>query len=126
MGRFAHNDVLDGSLLVIKNNATRIVLCLAQPNNFTEASSVYALASAEVTSADFTIANDEDSGRKLVVAAQTGTPVSKTGIGTHTAVIDAANSKLLFVTPTSDTPVVENGSVDLSTWDIQLTDPLPA
>ena len=124
MGRFAHNDVLDAALLLIKNNSTRIVLCLAQPTNFTEANSVYRLAAQPVTPADFTIHDDETAGRQMNVAAKPGVPVTVQGVGNHTALLDVPNSRLLWVTPTSDTPVLAGGSVDLSSWEIEIGDPI--
>lgn len=54
MSKSVHDDVLDGALNVVKNNATRICVCSTQPTTYTEAITTYKLAIKTITSADFT------------------------------------------------------------------------
>lgn len=68
--KYAHPDVLDGGLLAIKNNATRLLLV----KNYTAGDSYAtvvgnAVATATVTSADFTIANGTNGARTITLAA---------------------------------------------------------
>ena len=72
MAKWVHDDVLDASLSLIRNNCDKRVACSAQPTTFAEANATYALADVAVTSADFTLANGDASGRKNTIAAKTG------------------------------------------------------
>lgn len=123
MAKSVHDDVLDGALNVIKNNATRMTLCNAQPTTYTEANATFALADVTVASGDFTIANGTTSGRKATVAAKSGVTVDSSGTGNHIALLDVSNSKLLYVTTTASTAVAAAGTVDIGSWVIELADP---
>lgn len=123
MAKSVHDDVLDGALNIIKNNCTRQVLCSAQPTTYTEANATYALADVTMASGDFTAANGDTSGRKLTVAAKTGVTVDATGTGTHIALLDVTNTKLLYVTTTASTAVAAAGTVDMGSWKVEIADP---
>lgn len=125
MAKTVHDDVLDGALNIIKNNATREVACSQQPTTYTEANATYALADVTVDSTDFTAANGDTSGRKLTVAAQSGVLIDASGTATHIALLDVTNSKLLYVTTCTSQALTANGSntVNLPAWDIELADP---
>jgi hypothetical protein len=126
MAKSVHDDVLDAALNVVKSNATRMTLCNAQPTTFTEANATFALADVTIDSNDFTgPANGDTSGRKLTVNAQTGVDVDTTDPGgtNHVALLDVANSKLLYVTTAPDVAVDAAGTVDIGAWDIELADP---
>ena len=56
MAKSVHDDVLDGALNIVKNNATRQVACSAEPTTYTEGNATYALADITVASGDFTAA----------------------------------------------------------------------
>lgn len=125
MAKAAHDDVMDGALLVIKNNVTRQVACSAQPTTFTEANSTYALADVTMTSSDFTIANGDTSGRKVTVAAKSGVLIDTSGTANHVALLDVVNSKLLLVTTCTSQALTANGSntVNFPAWDDEIADP---
>jgi hypothetical protein len=125
MAKTVHDDVLDGALNIIKNNCTRQVACSAQPTTYTEANATYALADITVDSADFTAANGDTSGRKLTVAAQTGVLIDASGTATYIALLDVANSKLLYVTTCTSQALTANGSntVNFPAWDLEIADP---
>ena len=123
MAKTVHDDVLDGALNIIKNNATRMVACSAQPTTYTEGNATYALADVTVSSTDFTIANGTTSGRKATVAAKTGVTVDTSGTVTHVCLLDVSNSKLLYVTTTTSQAVVNPGTVDIGSWVIEIADP---
>src|SRR5690606_35643657 len=105
-------------------NCTRIVLCSDQPTTFTEANATFALADVTVDGSDFSQANGDVSGRKTTVAAQSGVPVDVTGEADHVALLDVANSKLLYVT-VIDTPqmLTSGNDVDIAAFDIEVRDP---
>lgn len=123
MAKSVHDDVLDGAHNVVKNNATRITLCSAEPTTYAEANATYALADVTVDSADYTIANGDTSGRKLTVGAQSAVPVDASGSGTHVAHLDVANSKLLRVTTCTSTAVTSGGTVDIGSHKFEIADP---
>lgn len=123
MAKSVHDDVLDGALNIIKNNCTRMVACSTQPTSFTEANATYALADVTMASGDFTLANGDISGRKVTVAANTGVTVDAAGTVTHVALLDVANSKLLYVTTTTSQGVSSGGTVDFGAWKVELADP---
>ncbi len=123
MAKSVHDDVLDAALNYIKNNATRMTLCSAQPTTYAEANATYSLAQVTVASGDFTVANGDTSGRKVTVAAKTGLTVATSGTATHVALLDVANSKLLFVTTTTSTAVAGGGTVDIGSWKDEIQDP---
>ena len=123
MSKIVHDDVLDGALNIIKNNATRMVACSAQPTTYTEGNATYALADVTVASGDFTVANGTTSGRKVTVAAKAGVTVDVSGTVTHVCLLDVANSKLLYVTTTTSQAVVNPGTVDIGSWVVEIADP---
>lgn len=123
MGKSVHNDVLDGALNIIKNNCTRMVACSTEPTTYTEANSTYALADVTMDSADFTVGDGDTSGRKVTVAAQSGVDIDSSGTFAHTALLDVANTKLLYVTTGTSQALTAGGTVDFPAWDIELADP---
>lgn len=125
MAKIVHDDVLDGALNIIKNNCTRITVCSTQPTTFTEGNATYALADVTVDSTDFTAANGDTSGRKLTTAAQSGVLIDVSGTAAHLALLDVANSKLLYVTTCTSQALTANGSntVNIPAFDIEIADP---
>lgn len=99
MSKYINDDAMDALLNYIKNNATKICICSALPTTYLQANETYMLAQGAITSSDFTGPADGDtSGRKLTVAAKTTEAATTQGTGTHVALIDTANSKLLHAT----------------------------
>ena len=98
MGKRTENVVLDSPLDYLQANAGRMVLCSAEPATFLEANATFALAAVAMSSGDFVIADNAGDGRKATVAAKSAVPVTVTGTGTHVALLDIANSRLLCVT----------------------------
>lgn len=123
MGKAVHDDVLDGALNIIKNNCTRLTVCTSQPTTYTEGNATFALADVTVDSTDFTVANGDTSGRKLTVAAQSAFPVDASGTALHVALLDVANSKLLYVTTCTSQALTSGNTVSTPAWDIEIADP---
>lgn len=125
MAKLVHDDVLDGALNIIKNNCTRLTVCSTQPTTYTEGNATYALADVTVDSTDFTVANGDTNGRKVTVAAQSSVLIDTSGTAAHIALLDVANSKLLYVTTCTSQALTANGSntVNVPAFDIEIADP---
>lgn len=123
MAKIVHDDVLDGALNIIKNNCTRMTLCSSQPTTYTEGNATYALADVTVASGDFTVADGTTNGRKVTVAQKTGVTVDTTGTGTHVALLDVTNSKLLYVTTCTSQAVTSGNTMTFNSWKIEIADP---
>ena len=125
MAKSVHNDVLDGALNIVKNNATRQTACSAEPTTYAEGNATYALAAVTVASGDFTNADGDTSGRKCTVAAKSGVLIDASGTATHIALLDVTNSKLLYVTTCTSQALTANGSntVDFPSWKFEIADP---
>lgn len=121
MSKSVHDDVLDGALNILKNNATTQILCSAEPTTRTAAVTTYALADVAVTGTDFTIANGDTNGRKVTVAAKNAVPVDASGTGTHIALVDG--TRLLYVTTCTSQVVTAGNTVNMPAWDIEIADP---
>lgn len=123
MGKSVHDDVLDGALNILKNNATRLTVCSSQPTTYTEGNATFALADVTIDSTDFTNANGDTSGRKTTIATQTAFPVDSSGTAQHIALLDVANSKLLYVTTCTSQALTAGNTVTTPAWDIEIADP---
>lgn len=124
MGKAMHDDFADASLNLLKNYATRLTVCSAQPTSYAEANATYALADVTIDSSDFTgPANGDTSGRKITVGAQSGVTVDSSGTATHVALLDVANSKLLYVTTCTSQALTAGNTLSTSAWDVEIADP---
>jgi hypothetical protein len=125
MAKYAHDDVEDGSLNIVKNAATRLCVCSAQPTTYAEAITTYKLAIKTITSANFTGPADwGTSGRKLTVNEAAAVPVDASDDATHIALCDSATSKLLEVTTCTSQYLTAGNTVTVPAWDIQIADPV--
>ncbi len=122
MGKSVHPDVLDGALGVIRSNAAQMVALNGAPASYAAAVSD-ALASVSMDTSDFTLGAGDTSGRKVAVAAKADVPVSASGTANHVALLDTANSKLLYVTTCPAQALTSGGTVSLSGWSIEIADP---
>jgi hypothetical protein len=122
MAKAVHNDVLDAALLYIRSAATRLVALAAEPADYA-AANAGALANAVIAPADFTIGDGVTSGRRAVVAAKAGVAVGASGTATHVALLDAANTKLLYVTTCPAQALAAGGTVSIAAWDVEISDP---
>ena len=123
MGKKVDDTVLDGALNIIKNGATRMVACSAEPANYAGIAAV-ALADATMASTDFTVANGDTSGRKVTVAAKSSVLIDTSGTATHVVLHDNV-SVLHYVTTCTSQALTANGSntVNFPAWDIEIADP---
>jgi len=123
MALYAHQDVLREGLDVVKDNATTMVACSAQPTTRTEAVSTYALADVTVTTSDFTWSSVAGVGERLTVGAKSGITIDATGSFTHLAIVDG--SRLLIVTTTASAQQLYSGNLlNLPSWAMTATNPV--
>ena len=122
MSKFASTAVLDGSLNIV-GSATRMVAVNGQPATYA-AADAGRLAEAALTAADFTLAAGDISGRKVSIAAKTGLSVVAAGTADHVALLDAAGSRLLYVTTCPAQALVAGGQVSIAGWSIEIGAPV--
>lgn len=123
MAKSVHNDVIDAALNYIKNNATRICVCNAEPTTYTQAETTYMLVIKTITSADFTGPADGDTnGRKVTSNQHSTVTITNSGTASHIA-FTVNGSKLLFVTTCSNQSLTATNTVTIPSWDIEISDP---
>jgi len=125
MSKWQNDAMLDAALNYIKDNSAKVVLCDAQPANFTEANTNsggggVALASMATVTGDFGSITDGASGRTLAVPQRTDITVDVTGTATHVAII--SGSELLYVTTCISQAVTAANLVTIPSWDIEMRD----
>ncbi len=124
MAKKVHDDVLDGALLLVKNNCDRLTVCAGEPASYAEASAgAKYLAGTAMTTGDFTIGDGAISGRRAQVAAKSGITVEQNGTVDHIALLDTANERLLYVTTCSPQVLTAGNSLTVNSWSIEIADP---
>ena len=125
MTKYCHDDILDAALNYIKNNCTRMTACSQYPTTYLKAITASAdmLADVTMSSSDFTVGLPVVSGRKVAVAAKADEPITSTGTATHVALVDVANTKLLYVTTCADLYLTGGQLMDFATWNIEIRAP---
>jgi len=122
MAKSLSDTTLDGALNVIKNNATRQVMCSGEPANYAAVAGV-TLATQTIDSSDFTGPADGDtSGRKLTVNEQTGVSISSSGTANHVAYTNGTDT-LYAVTTITGQAVTSGNTATVATHDIEIADP---
>jgi len=107
----------------VVSQANRMVAVAGQPASYA-AADAGALAEAALVSGDFSIADGDVSGRKVVVAAKLGLPVLAAGTADHVALLDGVNERLLYVTTCPAQVLPSGGTVNIASWDVEIGDPL--
>lgn len=124
MAKAANDLVMDAALDYIATS-TRQIACSAQPTTYTEANSTYALADVTLAGGDFSKANGDTNGRKVTIAAKSSVLIDTSGTANHIALVDVANSRLIYVTTCTSQALTANGSntVNFPAWDVEIADP---
>ena len=119
------DSVLDAALNEIKTNCALMTVCSAEPANYTAANVGGGdfLGDVAMVSGDFTISNGDTSGRKVAIASKSSVNVDNTGTATHVALLDTANSTLLYVTTCTSQALTSGNTITFPTWDIEIADP---
>jgi hypothetical protein len=125
MAKAANDLVMDAALDFIATS-TRMIACSAQPTTFAEANATFALADVSMAGGDFTKANGDVSGRKTTIGAKSGVLIDVSGTANHVALVDVANSRLVYVTTCTPQALTANGSntVNIPAWDVEFGDPV--
>ena len=122
-GKSVHDSVLDAALAVIAG-ASSICVCSTQPTTYAEAITTYKLAISATPT--FQAAADGDtSGRKLEVDEEADINVDTGGNAEHVALVNSVGSVLLYVTTCTLQALVQDNTVTIPTWDIEIADPTP-
>lgn len=122
MPKAVSNDVLDGSLNVVRT-ATRMVALNGEPASFA-AADAGKLAEATLATGDFAIGAGDISGRKVSIAAKSGLTVLANGTANHVALLDSGTSRLLYVTTCPAQALVTGGVVSIAGWSIEIGAPV--
>ena len=124
MAKSVHDDVLDGALNTVKNNATRITVCSTQPTTVTEAITTYKIAIKTISGTDFTgPVNGDTNGRKLTSNQHTAIPVDASSTALHVALVGISSSRLYYVTTCTSQFLTSGNTVTIPAWDMELGDP---
>jgi hypothetical protein len=121
MAKWVADTVLDGALAVI-SGATRMLAVAGQPSDFAGAQA-QKLAEVSMAGADFAVGVGDISGRKVAVAGKAGVPVSAAGTADHVALVDVAQSRLLYVTTCPAQALAAGGTVTFDGWTIEIGAP---
>ena len=120
---FLNDRVLDNGLTVLDTEANKLTICNAEPSTYTQANTTFALGEKVAPSVSAPSARTP-SGRKVTVSAITDGSVTATGIASHYALVDTANSRLLAAGPLAASQVVTDGNIfTLPAFDIGIPAP---
>lgn len=112
MAKYAHPDALDGGLLFLKNNITKMLLV----SNYTLGDSYATVQAAKLTevtmtSTDFTLASSGNNRTLTVATGKTSTlTAAATGSDAHIAFTDGT-ARVLWVTDETSNPTGSIGSL---------------
>ena len=123
MAKTLDDSVIDGSLNIVKNGATQMAICSAQPTTYAEATSTYKLAlKTGLTSGSFTgPVNGDTNGRKLTINATTGTTVDVGGTALFVAL--CSGSVLLLVDSCTSQVLTAGNTVSTPAFKWEIADP---
>lgn len=123
MPRFTSDTVFDAGLDVIAES-TRMTVCDGQPANFAGIAAV-ALASGTLDPGDFSLADGDVSGRKVVCAAQADLGVTADGEANHVAFDDGTTLLHVTVLPSPYQQLVDGNTASIASFDVlELRDPV--
>lgn len=104
------DEILDAALQVIRDAATPVLhLCSQAPTTYTEASSTYSLGNKTAPSIGAQ-ADGTPNGRAVSIATFTDGTVTASGTGTHWALVDDDDDRLLVVRQIASSQTVTSGN----------------
>lgn len=124
MGKRVHSDVLDGALGIVRGSATKMVACSGEPGSFSAADGSLKLAEVAMGASDFTLGDGASSGRRATVAQKSGVAVAATGTANHVALLDAVNSRVLYVTTCTPQSLTQGQEITFGSWAVEINDPV--
>lgn len=121
---YLNDNTLDNGLAALKSAADKVYICSAEPANYTEATSTYALGNKNWGAGSVfpaAIAAGSPSGRKLTTAAITNGSVTATATATHWSVVTSGSTRLEVAQSLSASQAVTNGNTfSLAAADVRL------
>jgi hypothetical protein len=122
MAKIIPDAVMDAALNDIKNNATRMHICVGQPTDYADVTT-RSKGYATMASGDYTVADGDTSGRKITVASKSVTP-SGDGTVDHVALIDVSNSAIKAIDTIPSKAVTNGVAVTIAAFDLwEIRDP---
>lgn len=117
----AHNAVFASGLNVLRDQVTAMYIC---SGGVSEVASAIArqLARHVLTSADFTLADGDTSGRKITIAAQAAISIANSGNADHIALSNGVT--MFYTTQAVSQALTAGGTVDVPAFDIEFRDPV--
>lgn len=114
MAKFAHADVLDNGPAHIKANATKMILVKAYALGDSYATVVgNAVATANMTSADYTLGNGASNARTLTTATKSATASVAADVGdAHFAFTDGTGKVLWVTDETGEAPNASGDTIN--------------
>ena len=117
MAKIIPDTALDLQLDIIAA-ADRLFICSAQPATYAEASATYDLATHILTSGDFSKADGDVSGRKLILAAQDGITVDHNGTATHYVLGKSGDTTIKLVGTVTSQVLTQGNLVNFPVTDV--------
>lgn len=123
MARTLDDTLIDPNLNALKNGATQMCLCSAQPTTYAEAVTTFMLVlKTGLSASSFTgPVNGDVSGRKITKNAETAITVTNTGAAIYVAFCSA--SVLLFVDTMTSQVVTAGNTCNTPAFKWELKDP---
>lgn len=123
MAKSIHDDVMDGALSYLAENAGHIWVCTtAAITTYADVSSANLTSGAAMTSTNFTIGNGDASGRKAAISQFSSLSVSTSGTAGQIAITSTA-SELLLLTNCTTQALTSGNTVTIPTFDYEIADP---
>jgi hypothetical protein len=113
MAKYAHPDVLDGGLNVIRNNCNSWVVVASYTAGATYATVTGGsniLAQVSMTSTDFTLGNSGNDRTLTVASGKSDASANNTGTSTHLVFLDTATSRVLWATEETSNQSITAGN----------------
>jgi hypothetical protein len=117
MAKLIPDAVIDLQLAPLEA-ADRLFICSAQPATYAEASATYDLATHILTGGDFSKAAGDVSGRKLILAAQSGFLGDHNGVATHYVLGKSGDSTIKLIGTMTPKTIVTGSPVNFPATDI--------
>lgn len=120
MPRYAHQDFLDNGIAYLKDNCNQVILTDTYATAYATVNGAAKVAECTLVTGDFSISGAAGAARVLTATLSgksAGNALKSVADGTnmHLAFVDAANSKVLYVTEEStDQPITSGNPVQLN------------
>lgn len=122
MARTVHPTVLDAALAVLAA-ADSMVVMAKMPKDY-EAALANRLAEVPLSAANFSIENGVGSHRQLRVTAPGLWRAQVSGMAEHIALLDSANSRLVYATNCAPQSLIAGQNLQVMAWHVAIGAPL--